>query len=302
MSRSGSATIARRLRRMLLGLLLAAVVCGDAAALPTGQETWPPFPTTPHASPPDDVLVTAHTVAAVDALVASLTRADSGMQVARWKREICPKVLGLTPKQSEFVTTDIAKAARIAGLSVPRRWCRGNVVVVVTNDADGFATTLVRRHPALFRDPSEGLAPRREREAIARSDAPVRWIVASQTQGIGGSASRLQLNSVEVLQTAISIVDATRLAGITWQQLSDYLALASLTHARMDVSYGPNTILSLFQANAAGRTAPPGMTALDKAFLKSLYTSNAALTADAQRLNIRTAIERKLRDAAPDAP
>jgi len=167
-----------------LVLLIAAAVCGDADALPMRQEA----PTTPHASPPDDVLVTAHTVAAVDALVASLTRADNGVQVARWNREICPKVLGLTPEQSELVAADIAKAAKIAGLNIPRRRCRGNLVIVVTNDADGLATTLVRRHPALFRDPSEGLAPRREREAIARSDAPVRWIVASQTQAAGGSA------------------------------------------------------------------------------------------------------------------
>ena len=303
MWRGVSSTIARS-RLWPLGLLIAATVCGDASALASGQETSPPVPKEGHGAPAADILVTGNTVAAVDALVESLTRtdADNEAQVARWDRQICPRVLGLAPEQSALVIADIARTAKIAGLSVSRRRCRGDVIVVVTSDADGFATALVKRHPGLFREPGEGLAPRREREALRRSKAPVRWIVSTRTEPVGGpameetpsaaSTSRLQLTVVKRLSIAISIVDAKRLSGITWQQLSDYLALASLTRADMDVSYGPNTILSLFQATAAGHKAPPGLTALDKAFLKSLYTSPPSLGADAQRLAIRTAIQR----------
>ena len=313
MSQCASSTIASRCRLWPLGVLIAATVCGDASAVRAGQEAAPPAPDQGQGDPRPDILVNGNTIAAVDALVASLTRADGGdeAQVARWDREICPRVLGLAPEQSALVIADIAKTARIAGLSVPKRRCRGDVIVVVTSDADGFATAMVKRHPGLFRDPRDGLAPRSVRDAISGSKAPVRWIVSTRTEPVGGpalegtpsaaSASRLQLPVVKRLSMSISIVDAKRLSGITWQQLADYLALASLTRADMDVSYGPNTILSLFQATADGRKAPPGLTALDKAFLKSLYASTPSLGADAQRLAIRMAIQRDLRNPAEDA-
>jgi len=69
------------------------------------------------------------------------------------------------------------------------------------------------------------------------------------------------------------IVDQTRLHGVTFGQLADYVAMVGLAKLKPGARLGDApTILKLF--NGAPRAAPPGMTDWDQAFLKSLYGTN----------------------------
>lgn len=88
-----------------------------------------------------------------------------------------------------------------------------------------------------------------------------------------GVASHITVNQVHDLSTVLIIVDSTRVQGLNWGQLADYVALMALTNVDVDadVSDAP-TILSLF--GTAPDSRPQGLTAWDTAFLKALYHSS----------------------------
>ena len=255
--------------------------------------------------PGQDVVVEGRTSESVDRFDAALTETRGNRQFSRWNGAICPRVLGIEPGQAAFVLRRLEGLARSLHIPVATRNCRGNVGIVVTGDADEFASILVRRHPRLFRGPHGNLASPAE---IAQLLVPrlVRWIAASDTGNAEGrplygniasiySASRLTLTSREDMAFSFIIVDADQLHTLHWGQLADYLSLVALARPAMDATYDASTVLSLFRLRDLGEQMPVGMTRQDLAFLRALYTTNAATTAHQQRAAIRD----RMRQPAP---
>ncbi len=273
-----------------------------ALALSAGQ---PPPTTEAPVEPGQNVVVEGRTSESVDRFVAALTETRGNRQLSRWNDAICPRVLGIEPGQAAFVLRRLEGLARSLHIPVATRNCRGNVVIVVTGDADEFTSILVRRHPRLFRGPRGNLASPAEIAQLLVS-RPVRWIAASDTGNAEGrpfysgivsvsGASRITRNSREDMAFSFIIVDAAQLRGLRWGQLADYLSLVALARPVMSADYDANTILSLFRRRDAGEPPPTGLTRQDRAFLRALYTTNAALTARQQRAAIRD----RLRQPAP---
>lgn len=84
--------------------------------------------------------------------------------------------------------------------------------------------------------------------------------------------SHLTLNGVWTIYRVVEVVDATQLKGASLGQIADYVAMSGLAQLRQDASLGDDpTILRLF--DKAPQAASPGLTDWDRAFLKSMYST-----------------------------
>ena len=103
--------------------------------------------------------------------------------------------------------------------------------------------------------------------------------------------SRLSRYSIWTLSHVFVVVDRARLQGITRGQLADYVALVGLADLKPGAKLGDaRTILKLF--DGAPQSAPAGMSDWDRAFLKSLYSTEQ--TSKLQRSQIARSMVREI--------
>jgi hypothetical protein len=85
-------------------------------------------------------------------------------------------------------------------------------------------------------------------------------------------ATHISRNVIYTFSRVFVIADQKRLQGVTRGQFADYVAMVSLSRLKPGPSLGDApTILKLF--DGAPQAAPAGMTDWDRAFLKSLYST-----------------------------
>jgi hypothetical protein len=124
-------------------------------------------------------------------------------------------------------------------------------------------------------------------DQFAESDKAVRWWQVSMpvsaqsgiaalelANGLGppvigvAGPSRIHSGIIDALQRVVIIVDSTKLAGTTWQQLGDYLAVVSLAQVDLDANPAAfDSILNLFSNPAAYS----GLTDWDRTYMQALY-------------------------------
>ena len=288
------------IRRAILSLAL-------ACAAPSGAQTPPSGP--PHDA---DIVVQHRTDAAVARLVALMTTAPHGAQVARWNDALCPRVLDLDDDHARLIEDRIGAVAKRLGLSVTPRPCTPTILIIASGDADALTKAFVARHPGLLGDPKYGI---RHGAALAELEAPrpVRWIDASRAGSADGNRFQSNTNGASVDRTigydggsrlhrpvrenmtaSLVILDTKRLDHITWGQLADYLALVTLARPRLDAS-APDSILSIFRARDAGMRGPAALTPTDLSVLDGLYHADPARDASAERAQIAQQIEKTAR-------
>lgn len=241
-------------------------------------------------------------------------------RLARWNDGICPAVVGRSQRHGEFLAERIAVEARDVGLEVGRPGCKPDVLVVLTRQPEAVARGLREGDRNLFahldkRGTVESGGGQQSLDAFIQTPRPVRWWhVATQTGADGrpmkfiqvlpdpGSpvvpliegtgSSRLSSLTKEDLTRAVIIVDATRLAGVTYEALGSYLAMVAL--AQLDPEADPKglaTIMTLFKDRDAGVTPPETLTAYDRAYLKGLYAApDNARSVHTQRGAIRRSL------------
>lgn len=258
--------------------------------------------TLPQAAPNgDEVVVTGH-VDAIERFVEGLTVAAEYDQLSRWQEEVCPRVIGASASQAGFVTSRLERLAVRFGVPYAKAGCRPNLLIAFTPDADAVARTLATRRTNLFKDFKWG-ATNRSRARRWREPATVRWIhltrpesAANKRVRADGKSRRLSPQSsasIRGISAAVLLVDSDRLSGVTWGQLTDYLALAAFTRADPDhASVAEGSIFSLF--SKPGADQPNELTARDKAFLAALYDTSSISRSAKQRRQVRDAMARKL--------
>jgi hypothetical protein len=85
--------------------------------------------------------------------------------------------------------------------------------------------------------------------------------------------SRLAVSAKRTIWSVIVVLDAKKVDGLKFRQLSDYVAMIGLAQINLDKSSGgAPTILKLFSAPEEAR--PIGMTAWDQTLLHGLYSTN----------------------------
>jgi len=277
----------------MLHLLLALAASTAAPAPP------PPDPTTGPAIVVEGRRLSQHEVSEA---VRAIGRPDDAggfeFQFARWDGPLCVAVAGLPREGGEYLADHLGAIARDLGIGSKGPGCKPNAFIIVTADP----AALIQR--ARFSKPGlvSGLYPALL-DRIVRSDDAVRAIASTDlTSGDGDAgtpstygesghdvvtlpqwnASKLNAPTQTHLSRVTVIVDSRQLDGISYAQLSAYLAM--VTFARLDVhSSKPDvdTILTLFPR---GQAAPQDLTAFDQAYLRALYTVAPNMPGDQQRL------------------
>jgi hypothetical protein len=215
----------------------------------------------------------------------------------------------------------IAQRAHQVGLETEGAGCKANILIFVTPDASRLAQGIVEKYRTLVGYYSESGVVTQGREGLdrfANATAPVRWWHVNQTvsadgQQLGGETSnggsavvrtaqpggRLRRNTRQDFLRVLIIVDARQAQGLSFQALSDYVAMVSL--AQLDPAGETTavpTVLNLFRERDAGQTIG-GMTEWDEAYLDGLY--NARRTAPREIWQVRDIARTMVEQLEPGA-
>jgi hypothetical protein len=235
----------------------------------------------------------------VTSFVSTLTRLDGDL-VSRWgEGAICPLVIGDDRAEAAWVRQRIIAIAQ----EIPVRIdvdgeCQPNLTVIATADL----TIWKHRNPAMFKPkrgsktPDEGVPVRVWHNAqVAQADGGPMIEELGSAPILRMKDSRIVTTAVESLRSVVVLADTRAAAGVTLQQLADYLAMASFSRVDLTAELGQAaTILRLFTAEPGQRE--PGITEWDRAFLRGLYRQS--YSAVQQRSAIAS---RMVRELAPRA-
>jgi hypothetical protein len=252
-------------------------------------------------------------VAKVTGFVNQLTdfgSGDTAEGLAKWLEAACPLVTGLPQQQGEYILGRLSEIAQAAGAPLGAENCRPNLFVIVTKQPQADLRDMDKKHHvAVFGEASPAIidtfiaTPRPIRTwyvtvqktpeglPLAHMTFPgisqQKWISTSggsyavpvRPSDTGGTltnpwsqASHLQLNAVWAIERVFVIVDPTEFKGVTLGQIADYVAMAGLAQIKLDPEVaGDPTILTLFDKSTQPPT--PGLTDWDRAFLKSVYST-----------------------------
>lgn len=283
---------------------------GMAASWQEAPQTQPPYAV-------DEIVVRGVRAEAVARTVEALTEpsrvGQARGQLARWTQPICVQVIGGAPGANRAFASQVASAVGELGLSAATTRCRANVVVVLAEDAEGFARLFAeQRRIGFFANKGEAL------RAFREARTPVRWahVVTSRGGGEGavesaGAASavnadagstklvdsRLRYSTSEAISRTLLVVDGRRAADVPADALARYVAFAAVTDMPTEHRPADDSILGLFDA-AEGK-APREFSRWDRAFVSALYAVSPDRPFDVQR---REMVNRMLRDLSGDDP
>ena len=275
---------------MSLSALFAAAALAVAAAQTGG--TTPPAEAAPPAEPAttvEGVVVTAAPKETVSEFVRAIAEETRSGRIARWNKTICPATLGLQRRYAEYLNDRLGLIARDAGVKVAEPGCRPDILIIVSGDVPTLLAELEKEHGEVFavrrwsyeRTSSGGS---QSFEDFMQTPRPVRWWHVSEEvpadgqpfQGDGKTVrvqpSRVRSSMRDDFQHVIIVVDAQQARGVSYQALSDYVAMVALAQLNPNTStVNVPTVLNLFNDRDAGRAPVAGVTDWDKAYLKALY-------------------------------
>lgn len=226
---------------------------------------------------------------------------------ARWENRLCVGVYGLRdPTRAQYIADKISLVALENEVKTGDSGCRPNLHIVFSRNARELATRMVEDSPDMFRPfgNTEGTTQGKAAlEQFKSSDAPVRWWQISMmvdelgspaivlpgivnangeplVPRVRGHVSMVRSGISDAILAGLIIVDAGKLERVKWPQLADYLAMVSLAQVNPDnTPSGHDSILNLFSA----ANPPPGMTDMDRVYLRSLYEMDTRMLPYTQR-------------------
>ena len=224
----------------------------------------------------------------MSAFVSAISIATTNEALARWENPtfICPLVGGLPRDEGEFILARLSSIALAAGAPLGPAHCKPNFYVIITSEPDALLKAWNQRDTTMFGDDAGATRIKKFLHApipirvwynaklYASDGTPLTVAVDGAFQGFlvnrNAMGFRLTRDEVRDLTSVVVLLDARRLKGVTFGQLSAYIAMVALAESRLDahLSEAPS-ILQLF--TTSGRTPPPGLSPWEQAFLKALY-------------------------------
>lgn len=214
--------------------------------------------------------------------------------MARWRIPICPLVAGLPPEDGQFVFDRLTDDLSSTDIAVGQTGCRPNFFIIATTNPEVTLKSLWRGAPNLDGGQTGFVhfiaAPRPVRvwynaEIISGDGTPVTSFSLGDSvggnsvlQGVPqvhiGPMPHSEFNALPDLKSIIVVIDLTRVVGLDWRQVTDYIAMAGLTKVNLDAHLdNTSTIMSLF--SAPGEARPQGLSTWDRYFIKELYQTDA---------------------------
>jgi hypothetical protein len=202
-------------------------------------------------------------------------------QNARWRDPLCIGVAGTSEEFAVVVIDRIEAAANAAGARVAKPGCSPNVLLAFTPDSDAVFAKLYQTRADLLRATAAD-----EVRKLRAPGLPVRWFYSQSAEGLGGRAfvrgpdgvsyntnivgSRIDSPVQVSIDRFTALIDTDRIGQVSIDMLTDYLAFVILSRTRVAATPPAESIMNLFAASDTDR--PLGMTDMDKAMLKVLYT------------------------------
>lgn len=281
----------------------------------------------------DNVIVTAPRLRpekALDNFIIAHARPSAALdKIARWRSGICPVTIGLPSKFNRYVTERIVRVAMTAGAPLDTTEpCRPNIIVLATPEPQALLDFIRAKRPRLL---GFHYAPQRERLATMRlpiqawystatedargfvqADLPIihmslpepfgggmNW--GGSSGGGGGSygprvtGNRTGDGLKSQFDTAVIIVDTSKIAGQEIGPLSDYIAMLALSQGQYyDVCQDTPTITNLMASGCGPEMKPAALTDIDVTYLRGLYKMNAGTTYLGQRGSIAFQMKKML--------
>lgn len=292
-----------------------AILLALALVLPAAAQT-------PASPPVESVIVTAPAQRPEDALnqfiISHAAPTPALGKIARWKTGICPLTLGLPDKFNLFVTQRIIKVAMLAGAPLDSHEpCRPNVLVLATPKPQALLDFVRAKRPALL-----GFHDRPRAKALATMRLPIQAWYATATEDFYGfitadlpswdlgygvmsasglpppyhvSGARTGNGLKSEFNTAIIVVDTSKIAGREIGALADYVAMLALSQAASYDDCQPvPTITNLFATRCAQGAQPEGLTDIDATYLRGLYKMDAGSSLLGERGSIAFEMKKDL--------
>ncbi len=214
--------------------------------------------------------------------------------MARWREPICPLIAGLPPEDGQFVFDRLTDDFSSTDIALGQTGCRPNFFIIATTNPEVTLKSLWHGAPNLDGGQTGFVhfiaTPRPVRvwynaEIISGDGTPVTSFSLGDSvggnsvlQGIPqvhiGPMPHSEFNALPDLKSVIAVIDLTRVVGLDWRQVTDYIAMAGLTKANLDAHLdNTTTIMSLF--SAPGDARPEGLSSWDRYFIKELYQTDA---------------------------
>jgi len=216
--------------------------------------------------------------------------------LGRYHDPLCVTVAGFGDVLGARIAERIAAQARIVGANVAEPGCTPNATVVMVDkpvvlldrmgrerpgllDADSLRrirATLRSGHPAI------SWASTERRDQFGRQLAPGNPLSGYEQDSLFNEMmfardnrfpSQLNVDFSIARSGAVVVFDAYKMDGVHLDQLADYAVMRILGDPRPGTdpaAEGPRTILDLFHAGPDA--APPGLTLVDLAYLRGIYT------------------------------
>lgn len=226
----------------------------------------------------------------VETFVDDVTAPATGWGPARWDERsgICVGVVNLRRDAAQAMADRVSEVALTLNLTVGEPGCSPNVLIIATDDAPALATAMVERSPNAFRPRYSGAARRPSAlRAFETSDRAVRWwhvsmpvirdtgrpavrVPGMDPPVISSWGSRLTTPITSRLLRAYVIIDIDQAEGLSFTQLTDYVAMVTFAQIDPDAEVsGFPTILNVFENS----TVASGLTDWDQDYLDALYGS-----------------------------
>lgn len=233
---------------------------------------------------------------AVRDFVGEVAGPPRGRGLAQWRGRLCLGVANLAVAPAQALIDRVSDIAAELEIEIGAPGCEANAVIIFTEDASAMADALIEKDRRTFRTGVGGFElGSAALERFRNTTAPVRWWqISVPTDSETGdravrlpgdinpatgqpsapsqtvTASRLTSQIRDDLNRTIVIVDIDEVANVSFEQLSDYLALVTL--AQIDPegdTEGFTTVLNVFDDPAV----TPGLSDWDWSYLRALYSS-----------------------------
>lgn len=275
----------------------------------------PTSPQTPPPVDPEEISIEGIVVdgrpldEAVRDYVGAVAGPARGRGLAQWRSELCLGVANLPAQYAQAMIDRVADIATELKIPIGEPGCEANALVIFTEDGAGLARALIEEDRRTFRVGASGLdLGSSALERFRDTTAPVRWWqvsvpvdsetgqVAVRLPGASDSngepsvpqinvfaASRLVSQIRDDLNRTIVIVDVDDISAVSFEQLSDYVAMVTLAQVDPEGSTaGFTSILGVFE----DPTVTASLSDWDWAYLRALYSTRsmrrnpAAMTGD----------------------
>ena len=265
---------------------------------PVAQQT--PSPADPGEVAIEGIVVDGRPLAeAVRDYVGAVAGPARGRGLAQWRSELCLGVANLPAQYAQALIDRVSDIATELDVPIGEPGCEANALVIFTEDGAGMARALIEEDRRTFRVGASGLdLGSSALERFRDSTAPVRWWQISvpvdsetgqvavrlpgQTDPSTGepsapainvfAASRLTSQIRDDLNRTIVIVDVDDITGVSFEQLSDYVAMVTLAQVNPQGSTtGLTSILGVFD----DPTVTASLSDWDWAYLRALYSSRS---------------------------